>query len=394
MSEKTQLRTALKQIGERFFSFQEFPTVERSRLPEGVVEEAAEIRESEVDFYSASLSGKELEAMILDFPGLYSKEERERVGAILASRFSPRLINLIFNLYQVQCHSEALRFLIRKFAEEADRRKQFPDEGRFFWNFGKSDDYFPGIKAVFRESINDLNELFQRYFIGEETPFAMEIRRICLEDADHELLHHNRKNLIFLIDNGREEFLPKAIENHIYSFEILDPSDEVNQAILNRMGEVSQSEKWEGYSEDTKKKFRQWCFCHQLKAYTWEATSKYRILSQYYEYVRQSTELENGSAFVIEFDTVVVVDVAGQPHSYFYLKADYDREFRQWQEFGIKPSFLLEDGVKVTARDHIILHQDAACIRLQYDGIDKLYIKELLDVKLGIVPDYHNMKLG
>lgn len=393
MYERTQLRNTLKQIGEKFFAFREFPYVERDRLPEGVTEAAAETEETETDSYGALLSGKELEALIIDFPSLEREEDRERIGSVLASRFSPRLINLIFNLYQVEYNSKALRFLIKKFAAEADRRKQYPEQGRFFWDFGKDEDYISGIKTVFREEIYDLDRLFQIYFIGEDTPYALELRRRCLEDAEYPLLYKNASHLIYLIENAPEEFLTGTVENHILLFDVTESSDEVNRAILKRLGEPGISGKWEAYSEEAKQKFSQWCYCHRLKLHTLEFPTKYKLLSQYREKVCKCYEMEGTQALVMDFGKAAVVDIPGQPHSYFYLKEDYDREIRKWKEFGYPPSFLKEDEPRISARDHIIENKDDVCILLRYEGIDKLYIKELMDIKLELVPDYHRLGL-
>ncbi|HWQ78932.1 MAG TPA: hypothetical protein VN381_08945 [Anaerovoracaceae bacterium] len=393
MNEKTQLRTALKQISEKFFAFREFPYVERDRLPEGVTESAAEVGEEYADSYGASLSGKELEALIMDFPSLEPGEDWERVGSILTSRFSPRLINLIFNLYQVEYHSDALKFLIRKFAEEADRRRQHPELGRFFWHFGKQEDYIPGIKTIFREEIFELDRLFQVYEIGEETPYALEIRRRCLEDAGYPLLLKNAGHLVYLIENAPEEQIVEAVTNHILSFDVLDPSNGVNEAVLRRLSEPSQSGKWGGYSGEAKRKFSQWCFCHRLKLHTLGFPGKYKTLSLFYEKVRRCYEMEGTPALVMDFDQVVIADFPDDPHSYFYLKDDFNREIKKWKEFGYQPSFLKKDEPRISARDHIIENKEDVCLLLRYEGVDKLYIKELMEIGLGLVPDFRRMNL-
>jgi hypothetical protein len=393
MNEKTQLRTALKQISEKFFAFREFPYVERDRLPEGVIEAAAEVGWEEAGDYGAGLTGKELEALIMDFPSLEPGEERERVASILTGRFSPRLINLIFNLYQVEYHSEALRFLIKKFAEEADRRKQYPELGRFFWHFGKQEDYIPGVKTVFREEIFELDRLFQIYAIAEDTPYALEMRRRCLEDAGYPLLLKNAGHLIYLIENAPEEHLTGAVTNHILSFDVLDSSDGVNEAVLKRLDEPARSEKWGGYSVEVRQKFSQWCYCHRLKLHTMGFPVKYKVLSQFYGNVRQCYALEGTQALVMDFHQVVVVDLPDDPHSWFYLKDDYDREIRKWKEFGYQPAFLKPDEPRISARDHIIENKEDVCILLRYEGVDKLYIKELMEIRLGLVPDFRGMSL-
>ncbi len=66
---------------------------------------------------------------------------------------------------------------------------------------------------MFREEIYDLDRLFQIYFIGEDTPYALEMRLRCLEDAAHRpLLYKNARHLVYLIENAPEEYLTGAVK--------------------------------------------------------------------------------------------------------------------------------------------------------------------------------------
>lgn len=394
MIETKLFNDTLNAVGEKFFSFEEFPNISRGRFPAGVCERAMLVHEKDLVDYGVSLTGKELEAMIVDFPALKMVKEWELIGSILASRFSSRIIKLIFNLFQYNCRSEAVWFLIKMFDAEADRRKQYPDSGKFFWDFGKSGDFFSDIKALFLDRENDLEALFRTYHIGWDTLLAMEIRRLCLEDAEYPLLLKNDRQLIYLIEKALDGFLRKAITNYIGYFDVLDSSDEVNRAILERMDEPVRSGKWDGFPEETRKKFTQWCFCHHLRRHTSLFPSKYKALSQYYEKVGQCYGLEGTPVLVIEFEKITVADFPDRPYSYFYHKEDFDREIKQWKEFeDILPSFLKEEKGRISARDYLIEEKEDSCIMLQYEGIGLLYIKELLDIKFGILPDFRKMKL-
>jgi hypothetical protein len=110
--------------------------------------------------------------------------------------------------------------------------------------------------------------------------------------------------------------------------------------------------------------------------------------------VRQCLALDEVSALVIEFEKIVVVDLTNRPYSCFYHIEDFEREMKKWTEFDILPTFIEIDKVPVSARDYIIEEKDDTCILLCYEGIDLLYIKELLDIKFGLVPEFRRMKLN
>jgi len=376
MNQTSRFHSVLNALSEKFYTFEEFPNISRSRLPAKVCEAAMAVGEEELADYSATLSGKELEAMILDFPALKTEAEWERIASVLMLRFSPRIIRLIFHLFQENCHSEAVWFLVKKVDAEADRRRHYTNEGVFIWDFGKSDDLFRDIRNAFYASTRELDDFFETYLIGEDTALAIEIRRQCLEGAEHSLILKNTHHMVYLIEKAPSEFLFHMITNYLQRFDVLNSSDEVNQAILKCLGEPSRAGNWEGFSDETKQRFSQWCFCYHLKLHSKKFPKKYLTLRQYYEQVKGCYELDEApEALVVEFETIVIVDVADRPYSCFYHKNDFEKEIGECTEFGILPSFLREDGVQITARDHIIEEKNGPCIQLRYDGVGPLYIK-------------------
>lgn len=393
MNGLSRLSIAMLAISERFFAFEEFPNVNRSRFPAGICEAAMKVNSKDLASYSASRTGKELEAMILDFPALKTVKEWEQIGTILILRFSPRIIKLIFHLFQVTYDSEAVRFLVKILVDEANRKQLYPEPGRFFWDFGKSGDFFSELKTRFYETSGELDDIFRTCHISRDTGLAFEIRRQCLEYAELPVLIKNANHLIDLIEKAPEQSLYQTITNYINQFDVLNTADEVNQAVLKRFGEPSSTRSWDGFSEDVKKKFSQWCFCHRLKLHSLIFPLKYEVLSRYYVKVMQSCELEEASALVIEFDKIVIVDLSDRPYSCFYHREDFEREMKKWTEFDIFPSFLKDEKGQISARDYIIEEKDDSCILLRYEGIDLLYIKELLDIKFGLAPEFRRAKL-
>lgn len=392
MNELNRLSSVLDAISDKFFTFEEFPNISRSRLPAGVCEAAMSADGRELAAFGAALSGKELEAMILDFPSLKTAEEWDRIGSILMTRFSPRIVKLIFSLFQAACNTESVRFLMKKTVEEARRRQDYPEPGAFFWAFGESEDFMEAVKTAFYKDSNELDLLFQTYHIAENTRLAAEIRRQCLEDAELPLIRKNVRHLVYLIENMPEALLFQTVTNYLQQFDVLNALDEVSQAVLKRLGEPSRPGCWSGFSEETKKRFTQWCFCHRLKLHSELFPEKYKILKKYYDQVLQCYELKETEALVIEFEKFFIVDIADRPCSYFYLKEDFERETGQWAEFGILPAFLKGDDGQVSARDYIIEEKDGPCILLRYEGIGLLYIAELLDMKTRPDADFRSIK--
>ncbi len=384
--------TAIDAIRGRFFLLDEFPHWNRDRLPKGVIKEAMAVDKEDLEAFSYSLTGKQLEAILLDILLLKSLEEQERIAAILNIRFSPRLIKLFYTLYQTYYDVDAVRLILRKLIREAKRRSIFLESGAFFWEFGDFADPFEEVKLAFVNKWEKLDDFFEVYNIRKDTRLAMEIRLRCLEDAELPMIYNNLHHFMYLLERKPEKYLMTAITNYIYLSDVRTMIKEVCLLILDHIGEPSRSLKWEGYDRKVTEKFSEWYFDHHLSLHSVQYPKKYEILSKYYNSVRQNYELER-SAFVIEFDKIVVVDMPDDPFSYFFDKWEFDRIMKEWDEIGTEPSFYKEGSEQISARDYIIENKDEPCIILLYEGVDLMYIDEILDIKIGLTPDFRQIKL-
>lgn len=383
MFELTNFNRALEGMRERLFLLEEFPYIDRNRLPRGVVERS---QGKNLKEFSCSLLGKEMESLLFEIMHQESEEMRERAADIICMRFSPRIIKLSFSLYQSYFDTTPMRLLRDKLVSEAERRGEFPHEGNFFWDFDENKDDPEVLKEEFTARWRMLDDFFKEYGMRSESRLAMEIRLRYLEDADINIIHSNLRHFLVLLEGKQEKELVKTITNYILQADIAHAVDEIFVSILEKLGEPALSKKWKGYDEAVIDKFSQWSFYHRLQLHSAEYPKKYEILSAYYKQVKESYELED-SAFVIDYGDIVVVDLPHDPYSYFIYKWEFNRQMKEWDEMEVLPVFYEKALDQVTARDYIIEDVDAPYILLQYEGVGLLYIKEILGIKLGLIPD-------
>ena len=390
--ETTKFNAAIEAVRERFFLLTEFPYLDRGNFPEGVCEAAMDIKPENIEAYSVALSAKQLEALLLDIPMEDSIEKLERIASILDFRFSSRLIKLFFELYQEHYDRPSMQIIMKRLVSEAKRRSRFPDTGSLLWAYGESDDLLQEVKTEFTTSWRLLDDYLNAYHIGQETRLALEIRLQCFSDAGLAMINANPRHLIYLIESLPEKDLEKTISNYIRISDVKKCISEVNVLILQKMGEPALSAHWNGYKESVIKKFSEWCFYHHLYLHSFRYPKKYKVLSGYYNNIKQSYELE-GSALVIDFGEIVVVDMMNVSYSFFYYKWEFNREMKEWQEMGQLPSFYSSNPEKISARDYIIENKDEPCMLLQYEGVDLMYIEEILDIQIGLEPDFRRTML-
>jgi hypothetical protein len=115
---------------------------------------------------------------------------------------------------------------------------------------------------------------------------------------------------------------------------------------------------------------------------------KYSVLSKYADRVRTSYTIKEENLFIIDFGEIVIADIYDRPYSFFYQTEMFEREMAAWQaDEANLPAFIRIDRKNLTARDFIIEVAEEPCVKLSYEGIDILYIQEMLDIKMGIEPD-------
>jgi hypothetical protein len=88
----------------------------------------------------------------------------------------------------------------------------------------------------------------------------------------------------------------------------------------------------------------------------------------------------------------VVVDIPDNPYSFFFYKWEFKRQIKEWEEMGVLPVFYKKLSDQISARDYIIEDMDAPYIILQYEGVGLLYIKEILEIQLNLIPDFRNIR--
>lgn len=378
---------ALEAIRSRLYTVSEFPVIDPARLPTALdFESVPKDNEGQADL-AFSMSGKQVDGLLLAIPSLTDKAEIEKAVALVRIRFSRRIVKLVFSLYQTRYETEPVQILCRRIAEEATKRDLFPEDGSFLWTFFQTPD---PLDAAVEEALStgkDLDEFFARYHIGAETALSFEIRRRCLEVATNEMFVANQKHMLLLIGKSTDG-LDAMTANYLDQFIMVNYLEDVNVALLGRLGEPGSTPAWESFSQEQRDRFAHWVYLFRLKTRSREFPKKYEVLSQYYNQIKGTQELEDGSILILDFGSIVVADLAGRPYSYFYKRHVFEEEMRQWISEGIEPCFLRLDRAQVSARDYIIEQKEAPCMRLHYEGVEHLYIQELLDIKMGLEPDF------
>ena len=382
------LKDALQNLSTRFFTLEEFPFLDRGFLPCGILAEALQRDRSDLNHYALGLNGKQLEGLLFDLKEAKEQEEIQRAVQILKVRVSSRLIRLLTILYQYNDSSRGLNEGLREICVMLTQSGARVPEDAFIRRFGDVDDKVKAVKEAIEEMRWNITECLKVYAIHEKSAFAVKCVLSYLNTANRAGLLLNRFWILRTLENLPAAELKKLIENYLKTYKLTEYHDGINLEILHKLGRPYDSPDWEAYPAELKKKFSEWCFLHQLKLHTMKVPKKYSILSKYVDRVKTSYTVKDENLLVIDFGEIVIADIYDRPYSFFYQKEIYEQEMAAWQaDEENLPTFIRIDKMNPTARDFIIVEAEEPCVKLSYEGIDILYIQEMLDIKMGIEPD-------
>ncbi|SHJ37280.1 hypothetical protein [Parasporobacterium paucivorans] len=404
-------KSIINSLRGRFFTVEEFPRIPRELLPQNVLQETMELKAGDIRHYAVRLKGKELEGLILDLRETAKREEMQRAAEILTYRISPRILKLLTILYQYHSDSEGLNLVLNRMAGIIEEKDDSSREAAFVRRFGAVEDKVSAACGAVDEYEMDIDKCFQALGIYRQSPFAEEVVLCYLGNTSREGMMTNRAWIVSAIGYHENTRLYPLISNYLSAFSLIELHDGINLAILNKIGQPYTSPDWEPYKVDLRDKFAQWCFLHQLKLHSIRFPKKFSVLRKYYDQVRSSYVVKEENLMVIDLGDIVIADTADDPYSFFYEKRVFEKEMADWKasqeeqenwssEAGeerpreYRPSFLRLDKRNLTARDFMIEEIEEPCIKLSYEGIDVLYIQEMLDIKIGLEPDMRRKQLA
>jgi len=383
---------AMGYIKAHLFTFEEFPLIERERFPRDCLKRAMDAGEARVDDYAASLKARELEGLLLDLVSAEDTDEINRAVRIIRLRISGRIIKLASILCQYHYDAPGIKLLCKEMANTI--KAVNGDQVSFLGKFGSEEDKITALSKAVNEEGQDIDAVYKKYDISERSPMALEGYLDFLSNCDKTGCLINYKRIIILINNLSITDLTGTITNYLSSLALIENQDSVNSAILEKLGDPYISPYWQTYSTELRVKFAQWSYLYRLKSHCKGQEKKFELLVKYFNHVKTNYILTEEEVLITDFGLILVADVKGSAESYLYDKRLFDNEMAAWRQNSESlPAFLKRRANIPSDRDFMLSTVDAPCIKLSYQGIQRYYFDEVLDIKIGLEPDMRKYRI-
>lgn len=381
---------AITSIKERFFTFEEFPLVERGRFPRNCIKRAMTIDEYKVAAYALALTGKEVEALMLELTTSVDLAEIKRAVNIVCLRSSRRIIKLTTMLCQYNYDAQGVKLLCSEIVD-ADSNGNIPRES-FLGKFGKAEDKIAVFTEAVLEEGQDIHAVYLKYGILEESPMAMEGSYSFFGTCEKTAFLMNCRLMIKLMEQYSKVKLTSILTNYLESLSVAEYNDNINLVILDKLGEPYVSPDWEAYDSHLWDKFAQWNYLYKLKLHCKDRPEKFHVLVKYYGQVRTNYTICDDSVLITDFGWLIMADEKECEDGYLYDRSFFEKEMAEWKSDPERvPTFLKKNWGILTAREYMLSTEDAPCIKFTFRGIHRYYIQEILDIKLNLEPDMRSI---
>lgn len=324
--------------------------------------------------YALSLGSKELELLLGYLTTDIEVSLQDIILKIIHIRMSSRLTRVIWAFIQYGHSLPGLRAaglmasLSPRCEVEILRRLFLKDE----------DIISEAIRIL--EDEGSLIQLFmEKHDIIPESPFALVLLQRYFLNTTEEGFLNNEEYFLRLMDFMAEEDLRPVLKNYLTHPWVDKSCKDINLAIFRRFGYPESGNKiWEGIDQQLEDKFRHWCFLIHMEDYFGTEHKKFSLFTNIYKELIDLVFMEDHQIIILDFGQFAIVDCRNMTDlSYLLEKTVLKRELEKISVGG-NPRWLTQKSM-IDARDVIIEDKKDDIVKLNFQGIGMLYVRELLE---------------
>ncbi len=385
-------RNTADEIAKRFFLPAEFAKKPPDNASRDLLHSFAGLDAKKLESRAFKLTGKQCEQLLLIAGDDLSDDELATLYKLIEIRASHRLIVLFWACFQY--HHRDVRYLkIAKIlvngAPKSD--EDSPEAAGLALSVGSEGPSRLADKLMDQQIF--ISTFIQKERLCDASPFCDEMTTAFFKKCSAAGFLLNEKKFTQLLFERSGQMPDDIVSNYLDALTETQYFFDVNNMMLERWGNPYSSADWQEISSELKRKFVNWTSYRKLVMHIKKNKLKIKILADYIPHIRDIHLYRDNRVMVMDFgDFVVVDDCETSPFSY-YLSAETYTKIRERIEADEMPDIRREKEKIPHGRDFIIEEMESDFMQLDYEDVGRLYIRDMLDIVLGIKPDLRPSKL-
>lgn len=387
----TRLLECINSLSTEFFLPEEFPMRTLSEEISLLISDAAYIPANDLEKYAFILNSKELEQILLYLP-VAKEDELNAIEIIFKKRANRRILKLYWALFQYNFDNISVKkigLIILDSLYNTNESKDIIYRNLSYAVLDKGIDKICGI-------LKTQNCLVSSFLVDNnlilESPFTIKVLEALFSSCTKESFLLNEKFLLYTLKTTSLENLHKILNCYL---DILDEREyllSINTYIYERLGWPYISDNWSYIHKNLQDKFVRWDYIRKLNIHITKNKNKLNVLTEYYKHFKNVYLSNDNQIIVIDFGEFSLVD-DNELSNYSYIVKDstYKKLCKTIEDLGFD-IIKFQKKYILSARDFIIDENEENIMLLDYNNIGRLYIKEMLDINLGIVKDLRKSK--
>jgi hypothetical protein len=385
------LKGLLRELTPRFFLPSEFP----GRQPDDnialLIDAACTLSLDMQERFALELKSAEVESLILYLPNA-RESERACIEQLLKTRSSSRILELFWAFFQYRYQDNNVvhtaQAIIASTPEDNNGRSSGIRNLRLF---------------ALGEGFNDLlNKLLTtgaplKVFAAEEglipnSPLASKLFEQFFGKCGRDGFLLNEKRLLRILDSLPGKTGEIITVNYLRSLDRTEFLPGVNAYILNRWGEPYTSPDWADIPPELRQKFAEWISYRRLAEHFVKNKLKLRILNTVVPYMRRVQLGNNASFIAADFGGFYIVDDNELSSYSYYVETELFAKLCADPDMPGLEELKNSEKRIVAARDFMIEEAEDGFMQLDYENVGRLFIMDLLNIKLNVTPDLRPSK--
>lgn len=295
------------------------------------------------------------------------------VAAALVSRVGPRVMSLIWSLFQFDYMNENILGVLAAITKAENYTKFHPHEGQMAFIKGFVQNPLAVLSAVILSRKEPLSAIPQKYGIIADTPFFKDALKRVFACAPPDFIRENH----FLIDViFKDGDIPIVVL--IRYLDVIPPeelSSEICVLITEKLGDPPDGEFWKNYPPNIGQKIINWNKIYKLTQAYSSDSKKYKFFGKYSHKLADTQFNPEARIVKLLFGQFTVIDDLSNENEFIFCSdPKASPQLKSLKKMGSLP----------TAKDYIVKGTQADYFKIELSGFNKEYANEMFDMLLDM----------